>query len=58
MSRVISKARKSVVTDRAGAIELIKNEQDVKDLFWQKVKNNEYKINEQNIQTLKTLLSV
>ncbi len=58
MSRVVSKARNSKVSDRAGAVELIKNEQDVKDLFWGKVKNNSYKINTSNIQTLKTLLSI
>lgn len=58
MSGVISKARRSSVSDRAGAIELIRNQQDVKDLFWGKVKNNAYKINAQNMQTLKTLLSI
>ncbi|HEY4504770.1 MAG TPA: ATP-binding protein [Candidatus Paceibacterota bacterium] len=58
MSRVVSKARNSKISDKGEAIELIKNEQDVKDLFWGKVENSGYKINACNIQTLKEFLSI
>ncbi len=58
MSRVVSKARNNTISTKIGAIELIKNEQDVKDLFWQKVKDNGYKIKTSNIKTLKTFLAI
>lgn len=56
--RAVSQARKNIITNRAGAVDLIKNEQDIKDLFWQKIQNNGYKISTDNIRTLKSLLSI
>jgi len=49
--------RRSTVTTKDEAISLIKNHEDVKSLFWEKVKKFDYKINQAYISALKYLLS-
>ena len=56
LSRVTAKARASSVSSKAEAMALVKNVQDVKDLFWRKVKDEGYKINTTNSTALQSLL--
>lgn len=59
LSRVADQARKqcSFIKNKTEAFDLIKNIQDVKDLFWMKVKSNKYKISYNNSQDMKKLIN-
>jgi len=56
LSRVTDKARSTAVSSKAEAIALIRNKQDVKELFWAKVKSEGYKIGATKSTALKDLL--
>jgi len=60
MSRIVSRARShsAKITRTVDAIDLIKNDQDIKNLFWEKVENKQYQISNDNIKILKTFLSI
>ena len=57
LSRVCAKARSHTVDSILSAKELIKNEQDVKNLFWQLVEINNYRLIQQYIDNLKKLIN-
>jgi len=50
--------RRNPITSREEAIDLIKNNDDVKYLFWKKVEKFNYKIEEKNIAALNDLLKI
>lgn len=60
LSQVGTKARQqsTLIKTNTDAINLIKNAQDVKNLFWIKVSSNGYKMSSNNQNVLKKLLSI
>ena len=54
----VSYFRRNPITSREEAIDLIKNNDDVKYLFWKKVEKFNYKIEEKNIAALNDLLKI
>ncbi|NTV22325.1 MAG: AAA family ATPase [Candidatus Yonathbacteria bacterium] len=58
LSSVVSKARRIPIINREDAINLIKNENDVKALFWRNVSENDYEISRNHVITLKNILGL
>lgn len=60
LSRAVNEARRQgfLINTKTKAFDLIKNAQDVKDIFWQKVVTDNYKISSANVMVLKNLLSI
>ena len=60
MSSIVTKARQQSgsIKNNFDAVDLIKNNQDIKNLFWKKVIDNEYTINTTSVETLKSFLSI
>ncbi|MEX2304937.1 MAG: AAA family ATPase [Waddliaceae bacterium] len=56
LSRVTSKARNRTASSKKEQEEIIKNEQDIKDLFWDEVEKEEYQINKGHQKILSLLL--
>ena len=57
LAGVAAKIRIKKINNRAEAIELIKNEGDVKDNFWKKVEDFDYNINNTHVESLKALMA-
>lgn len=57
LSSTVTHCRRVIVSSKDAAISLIKNHEDVKSLFWEKVKKFDYKIDQAYVTALKYLLS-
>jgi AAA15 family ATPase/GTPase len=58
LSRVNGKARSTILYTKIEAINMLRNHQDVKDLFWDKVKSEKYKFSRTKTAVLLSLLGV
>lgn len=56
LSRANAKARSTIVKSKEEAISLLRNQQDVKDSFWEKVKSERYKFGKTKSRVLLDLL--
>ncbi len=57
LSRVVGMVRSHQVSNRNEQVRLIKNEQDIKDAFWRDVEENNYRISNEVLTILNSLIS-